>query len=58
MTSPTEVPPSSVVFVTADGVDIHDDKLTLEDANIHDGDVIKYKVLKLKVSLVFTVARG
>jgi len=48
LTSPTEVPPSSVAFITPDGNHIHDDKMTLTEANIAGEDVIKYKILKFK----------
>ena len=47
VTSPTEIPPTSVAFITSDGNDILDDKISLQEANILDGDVVKYKILKV-----------
>jgi len=52
VTSPSDVPPASVIFVTADGTDVYDGKLSLRDVNIRDGDVIKYKLLKFKCEQV------
>ena len=50
LTSPTEVPPSSIAFITSAGDEIHDDKMTIVEANINDGDTIKYKILKVCVT--------
>jgi len=52
VTSPTEIPPTSVAFITSDGNDILDDKISLQEANILDGDVVKYKILKFKCEQV------